>query len=232
MGISQAWKLVINALKATWDDFTTLVFLNLIWFFLWLAPMFISSRFTENVVWFYISLALSVLLLGPISGSMQYLLNRIVNKNEISVEEFKHGLIKFFWRSEALVFAGILTLGVLVICFNITVGNLGLPSLVVAIFYGIWLSVTLFWFLIIQFVFPLLVQQDIGVFLAIKRAVLLVADNLLISLLLLIVSGVLTYISFFLVIPFVILWFSMIGLMQNNIMVEILKKYDNSYSKE
>lgn len=71
-----------------------------------------------------------------------------------------------------------------------------------------------------------------SVFLTIKRAVLLAADNLLVSLLLLIASGVLTYVSFFLVIPFVIIWFSMIGLMQNFIVVEILKKYNSSYSKE
>ncbi|NMB38535.1 MAG: hypothetical protein GX994_03050 [Firmicutes bacterium] len=232
MGISQAWKLVINALKAAWNEFTTLIFLNLIWFFLWLAPMFISSRFTENEMWFYISLALSLFLLGPITGAMQYLLNRMANKNVISFEEFKHGFIKFFWRSEALVFVGAFTLVVIVICFNITVDNLGLPPIVVAIFYGIWLSLTLFWFLILQYAFPLLVEQDVGVFLTIKRAVLLAADNLLVSLLLLIASGVLTYVSFFLVIPFVIIWFSMIGLMQNFIVVEILKKYNSSYSKE
>ena len=33
MGISQAGKLILQALKTSWEHFTTLIVLNLVWFY-------------------------------------------------------------------------------------------------------------------------------------------------------------------------------------------------------
>ncbi len=232
MGISQVWKLMLKALKAAWENLTTLIFLNLVWFFLWLSPMFLSSRFTEKASWFYISLLLSLLLLGPISAAVHHLLYNMLNGGEISVREFKYGFMKYFWPSIALTLLGLFAFAIIVISFSLTIGNFILPTFVSAVFYGVWISMALFWFLIVQYLFPLLVSQNIGILLLIKRAIFMTLDNLLISLLLVIVSGVITYISVFLVIPFIILWFTMNGLMQHYLMAELFKNYASYHSKD
>lgn len=124
---------------------------------------------------------------------------------------------------------GIVTILLIVVNFTITSGS---ASFIMRVITGMWLYLALFWLLVAQFVFPFLVQYDLGVWTIIKRSAMLVVDNLLVSLILLLVCGLLTFISLFLVIPFVILWFTVISLMQNLIMVELLEKYSNGHSKE
>lgn len=223
MRVSEAWKLVVTALKSCWENLTMLVALNVIWFFLWLGPVFIASIIPENFVIFLIATAISLILLGPISATIQYLLNRIVTKEDVSVAEFKIGFKKFFWRSELLTFGSVLVLLVIVLFFTITSEN---PVMVVRLLSGIWLYFALFWMLMFQYLFPFLVHQNIGLKLLLRRTFVLVMDNLLVSLILLLVSGLITVISIFTLVPLVIIWFSMLGLMQNFIMVELLKKYD------
>ena len=86
--------------------------------------------------------------------------------------------------------------------------------------------------LLLQYAFPFLVQQDINIFLALKRSAMLLFDNLLVSLMLLLLGGFLTFISVMLVIPLIILWFAMISFMQNYVTVELLQKYSNDHSKD
>jgi hypothetical protein len=57
-------------------------------------------------------------------------------------------------------------------------------------------------------------------------------DNLLVSLMMLLLSGLLTFVSLMLVIPLVILWFAMISLMQNYVTMELLKKYGSAHSND
>lgn len=93
------------------------------------------------------------------------------------------------------------------------------------------LYLALFWLLVAQFVFPHLVQYDLGVRAVILRSARLVVDNLLVSLVLLLVCGLLTFISFILVIPVILLWFTVISLLQNSIMVELVDS-SNGHSKD
>lgn len=229
MGISQAWKLIVQALKMCWDNLTTIVLLNLLWFFFSLAPVFLSSLISEDITLFIMAAILALLLIGPVTSASQYLLSLLVNREEITVADFTSAFKKFFWRSELLVIIGLAVLIFMVFNFSISVEN---PAWYVRLLSGIWLYFVLFWLLVLQYIFPLLVQQDIGLLLALKRASLLVLDNLLISLMFLILCGIISFISIYLVIPLVIIWFAMIGLMQNYIVVELLKKYDKGHSHQ
>ena len=75
-------------------------------------------------------------------------------------------------------------------------------------------------------------QQDTSVWLVLKRSTILMFDNLLVSLMMLLLSGLLTFVSLMLVIPLVILWFAMISLMQNYVTMELLKKYGSAHSND
>ena len=88
---------------------------------------------------------------------------------------------------------------------------------------GMWLYVLLFWFAMMQYVFPLLVQQNVGILTIIKRAALITLDNILLSLLILLASLVITFVSAFSMVLLVILWLSLIGLLQNFAFVQSIK---------
>ncbi|MGB4471902.1 MAG: hypothetical protein WBJ07_03235, partial [Limnochordia bacterium] len=105
-------------------------------------------------------------------------------------------------------------------------------ALLMRIINGICLYLALVWFLLFQYLFPFLVQQDTSVWLVLKRSTILMFDNLLVSLMMLLLSGLLTFVSLMLVIPLVILWFAMISLMQNYVTMELLKKYGSAHSND
>ncbi|HKM18117.1 MAG: DUF624 domain-containing protein [Firmicutes bacterium] len=229
MGVSQSAKLILNALKKTWDHITVLVVLNLVWFFLAFSPMFIDSLIKGPDVINLVCTILALLLLGPVSAAMHYLIHRILTNEELSVEEFIKGLKRFFWRSELLVLLGLAALLIIVFNFSHTANH---EAVYMRILNGIWLYMALLWVLLLQYAFPFLVQQDINIFLALKRSAMLLFDNLLVSLMLLLLGGFLTFISVMLVIPLIILWFAMISFMQNYVTVELLQKYSNDHSKD
>ena len=228
MGISQAGKLILQALKTSWEHFTTLIVLNLVWFLLSFSPLFIDAFTKGSLGWFFVFIAASLFLLGPVTAAVQYLVWQLVRNNEISVGEFVQALKRFFLRGLALVGIGIVTLLAIAGLFTLTSSS---ASFIMRVITGMVLYLALFWLLVAQFVFPHLVQYDLGVRAVILRSAGLVVDNLLVSLVLLLVCGLLTFISFILVIPVILLWFTVISLLQNSIMVELVDS-SNGHSKD
>ena len=194
MTVSQAVKLILNALKAVWEHITVLIVLNLAWFFLALLPMFINSVTSDNTVFFLVCVGLSLFLLGPVSAAIHYLISQILFHGELSVDEFLKALKRFFWRSELLVLLGLITLFIIVFNFSYSASH---DAFYMRILNGIWLYMALLWLLMLQYVFPFLVQQDISVWLVLKRSAILLFDNLPVSLMLLLVCGLLTFVSIF-----------------------------------
>lgn len=227
MGVSQAGKLILNALKKTWEHMTMLVILNMAWFFLVFAPLFLDSLTKGPDLANLICTGLSVLLFGPVSAATHCMISRVIGEGELSAGEFFKALKRFFWRSELLFFAWLLILLIIVYAFTST-GNQ--DALLMRIINGICLYLALVWFLLFQYLFPFLVQQDTSVWLVLKRSTILMFDNLLVSLMMLLLSGLLTFVSLMLAIPLVILWFAMISLMQNYVTMELLKKYGSAHS--
>lgn len=229
MALSQGWKLICNGFKIVWERMTTLIILNLLWFLLWLAPMFINSVTSDNQVYFWICVVVSLILFGPVTAAMHHLINRIVHGDVIGVSDFIAAFKQFFWRSEALTWLSLFIIVILLVGFAF-ISSHSLP--VIRIFSALWLYAILFWLMVYQFVFPCLIQQKLGVWTTLKQATLLVKDNMLVSLMLLLLSGLLTIMGWYVIFIFVVFWFSVISLLQNYIMVELLKEPGNGHSKE
>ena len=225
MGLSQSWAIIVKSLKATYEHLGLAVVINVIWFFLWLSPMFLYAvSGLENITLFIIANMLSVVLFGPATAGAYALLNKIVNEGSTAISEYKGAFLKFFWRSLLLVL--VCGLMFLFIILNIRV-SLNSQVFLFQLIGGMWLYVLLFWCAMMQYVFPLLVQQNVGILTIIKRAALITLDNILLSLLILLASLVITFVSAFSMVLLVILWLSLIGLLQNFAFVQVLSKYDD-----
>lgn len=226
MGLSHAWGLFVKSLKTGYEYLGSVMLINVIWFFLWLAPLFLFSiAGIDNLILFIAILLLCMLLFGPATAGAYGLLNEIIQDDFHSITDFRKVFIKFFWRSILLVLTCGLIFGFGLLNFVICKES---PILIFRLLSGIWLYLLLFCAIMFQYVFPLLVQQNIGILVIIKRAALLAIDNVLFSVAILLASLIITLISIYTVVPAVIFWLSLIGLLHNLALVQVLTKYDNS----
>lgn len=228
-GLSQGWQIIVKSLKTGYEHLGSVILINVIWFFIWLSPLFLISLFLiENLALFIIGFILSLTLFGPATGGAYALIKQIIEGTYRSISEYKKVFLKYFWRSLFLVLVcGLMLLFILLNIFVCIESSVFLFRFI----GGIWLYVLLFWFIMMQYVFPLLVQQNIGILTIIKRAALLALDNILLSLIILLAGLLITFISVAFVVPFVILWLSLLGLMQHYAFVQVLAKYGDGNGK-
>lgn len=229
--LSVSWKIIKQSFKFGYDNLGVIVLVNIGWFFGGLFPLFISSIIPENAIVFVVALVLSVLLLGPASAAGSYCLHRLVNKeslsDSLSIKDFKDAFIKYFGRGMIINLFNLLVFFFLVFNFSYCAES---SMLWLRLISGLLLYLMLFFTMIVQYVFPLLVKQDLGVVKAYKRATLVALDNLLISIVLLIVSIVISFISVYTLVPILIFWFSLLGLLQHFALKRILTKYQEDTS--
>jgi uncharacterized membrane protein YesL len=80
--------------------------------------------------------------------------------------------------------------------------------------------------LMANYIFPFLVNQDIGVFLTMKRAVLLALDNIVVTIFLAIAVLLVVVLSVILAAPVLLLMMGTVAFLQNVGYGELMRKYD------
>ena len=130
----------------------------------------------QHPVLFIAGMLVTVLTLGASAAAVNYVMIKIINRDEVGLRDFKEGFRRFFGRG-ALA-AVIAILGTLILWVDLLF-SLNHSNQIIQLMSGIWIWGLVFWYAVLQFVFPFLVQQDIGLIKALKRAALVVIDNLL-----------------------------------------------------
>ncbi len=216
--------IILSTFRTGYENIGFLFLLNLGWFFLVFSPMFIASLLQiENAVFLALSLVVVFILFGPASAVVQSSTHRLIAKEDISFAELKQTFFRIFKRSILLVSAYSLIFLILVVNLLFSYNN---PIAFVRVFSGLWLYLVIFLFMMIQYAFPLLVSRDWGVIAIVKQTATLVLDNVLLSLLILVFNVILTMISFILVIPLVLVWAILIGLIQNYTLLHVVKRFN------
>ncbi len=222
MKFNQAGKIILDGLKKSYEHVGMLIMLNISWFFITFSPMFVMSLLRiENLVVFTSAVVLTLILLGPAAASVHYVIRQLLLKEDISVGDLKWLFPKFFGRSVLLVL--MMSIILVIIGFNL-VFSMNNPFIFVRLLSGVWLYFVLFWLAMLQFVFPVLISSDNGVILVLKQTALTVFDNILISLIIVVFSGIITVISLFTVIPAVLLWITLTGTIQNYALIQVIKE--------
>ena len=84
----------------------------------------------------------------------------------------------------------------------------------------------LYWYAVLQFVFPFLTQQDKGLITVLKRSALVSIDNVLGSIIVVVISILLIILSLVLAAPILLFTMSLLALVQNYALNEIMLKYE------
>ncbi len=215
-----------QAFKIAYDAIGVVILANVVWCLAVFSPILLVGILRVSQPYIIVgSLAFALLLFGPASAGVHFMMNRLVNGGETTIADFGTGFTRFFSRGALLVLVNALIAVILVVDL---IWVLNSDHLIVRLLAGVFVYFILFWLLFIQYVFPLLVEQNIGVVRVMKRAVLVAVDNLGMSFMLAGAVALLGVFSVLTTAPFLLLFVSVAALIQNFALVEILKKYDSA----
>lgn len=223
MNFRQSWQTLLRSLRMGYEHLGKLMLINFLWFALGFGPVIISLYLPwQTPITLIAALLISLVTFGGGFPALHYLINRIIDREEVSWQHFWRGFKKFVVRGTILFFLRML--GFFILAFNIWV-TLNNPSTLFLILSGVWLWGIFYWYAIQQFVYPFLTRQDIGVIMTLKRAVLITLDNPLASGFLLVISLVVGIASALLAIPMAVFTAGFLAFLQNNFYAGIMLKY-------
>ncbi len=224
MDFSQSWQTLVRSLRMGYEHLGKLMLINLLWFALGFGPLIVLLYLPwQAPIMLFAALLISMVMFGGGFPALHFLINRIIDREDVSWRLFWQGFKKFFVRGTVLFFVRML--GFFILGFNIWV-TLNNPSTLFLVLSGVWLWGIFYWYAVQQFVFPFLTRQDIGVVMTLKRAVLITLDNPLASGFLLVISMVLSIVSIPLAVPIMVFTAGFLAFLQNNFYAGIMLKYD------
>lgn len=229
---SKSWLILRKGIRYSYDYIGMVMAASALWFFIGLMPLLAVTTFhthISNPVVFGIAIVLTLVTLGPATAAVHAMMARILDKEEVLVREFFRHFRHFFARSVGLVLLGVLILAILASDFVFTINH---PNKFVRMLSGIWIYFFIFWALMSNYIFPFLVNQDIGVFLAMKRAALLALDNLVVTILLTVSVVLVAGISIILAAAVLLLMMGIIAFLQNIAYRVLMQKYDEDDEEE
>lgn len=223
-------QVIVKSFKALYEYIGMVMITNLIWFLVGFSPLLILMLLNVDYVFAYLlGVLLTPLFLGPATASAHYVMVRLMDREETRVSDFKVGFRKFFTKGMGLVYLNGILVFILVVDLIFSVNS---TNTFFRLLTGLWVWFILFWMVIMQYVFPLLVQHNLGVLATMKRAALLAMDNVGLSLALTLVNGLLLGLSVVLAAPFLLFFVGITGFMQNFALREILKKYEDQKKED
>lgn len=225
MGPKQAGSVIVQSLKSTYEYIGTVMLANILWFFVGFFPVLVVSLLQiENPILFVLGLALTLITIGPATSGVHYIIHKLIIREEVAVlNDFKLGFRKFFTRSLALVILG---LGVFVILVADLAFSVQHTNTIIRMLSGVWVYFMVFWFVMLQFLFPFLVQQDAGLKMIIKRAALITIDNVFASVIIAIAVILIMVISIVLAAPILLFFMGIVAFVQNYALIGLMAKYE------
>lgn len=225
MGLKRSWQTLIRAFKISYEHIGKVMITNLIWFVLGFIFFLLHTYVpVQKDVLFAIALIGTPLTLGGATGAVHYRMNRLIEGEDSPFHDVLDGLKKFFVRGAISYFLA--ALGFTILFFNIWFSQ-NYPSTLFIILSGFWIWGIVFWYTVQQFVFPFMINQNIGVFGALKKASLIVLDNPLASFLLAIFSIIIIVLCVVLAAPLMVFVASILAILQNCFYHELMLKYED-----
>jgi hypothetical protein len=199
-----------------WDEFVPLVVLSALWTLTLLlptAPLFLLSNVRLLLV-----LGLMVLLALPlpiVSGGTCYVTNQVARGKAVGWGVFWNGVKRYWWKS--LVVALLNLVAMILLAANFQFYGVLLQGSWTRFALAIWVVVTLYWFLVQVFWFPMILElQEEKILLALRNALLMALITPGFSLTLAVIMAVLTVLCIALVVPGMLVMAALVLLICNH----------------
>jgi uncharacterized membrane protein YesL len=188
----------------------------------WYYDLFILIAI--NIVW--LAMSLLILPIGPATAALFYVANEVAKGEPLSFGLFWVGLRRF-WRLGLLLSLAVLIITLLIIVNIYFYLNMG--QTIGQIIGIIWIYVILIWGVVLNYPFALLVQMEKpSLFKILRNSVLLVLDNLALSLSMTILTVVVIILCIFPLgfLPFPFGFFCLLAIFQCKAVSQLIEKYE------
>lgn len=237
--LGRFWRSVAQAFRLFYDYLALSILISAFWY----GFAFLPANFFLEMAWgiwiqamdnpalyggFIVSALLFILVIilwsAPVTASAYAAIHALITREGFLVRDLFRGIGKYYKKAVGTAAIALLVFVVLLanIWFYANSSNSILKWLTILFAYML-----AFWFMGVQYIFPFVVQQDVGVLKTLQRAILVAMDNVIVSLLLFLLGVLLTYFSLVPIVPFMLLYMGLAGAMHNYALIEILKKYDD-----
>lgn len=224
MGFKDSCRTFWRALKLSYEHIGKVMITNLVWF---VVGFFLLLVFTyvpvEGSSLFLVALVGTPIAIGGAFGAVHHRMNALIKGEETTLNDLWLGFKKYFLRGAILAVLAVLGFGILF--FNIWFSQT-YPSKFFLLLSGFWIWGIVLWYAMHQFVFAFVVNQNAGVFTALRKSALIVLDNPWPSFLLVIFSLLVTALSLLFAAPLIIFLASFLALLQNCFYHELMVKYE------
>ena len=222
--IKEAFGVIWQTLKGTWEELYSLIIVNIVWFFASIGiPVLLLSVETYYI---YILGLVVFLICFPISVPGMYCVaNRVARGKTFHFDDFIDGIKEHWWRALRWFLANILV--ALVIWADIQLYPAWLQGTWGIIAGGFFLAVFILWCAMQVYFWPMLIQQEEPkLFRAWRNSALLILANPVYALIVVVFSIILLGISIGLgLIPLVFVGLAIQAILGSNAVLTLLLKF-------
>lgn len=220
-----SWTIIKSSIAKAYERIGMVLATSTLWFLCTLWPLLVISIFGERLtgIWVLAAILLTLLSLGPATAASHGIMVQIIQNKDVNVRDFFR-----FWRQYLVKSVGLIVL--LEVLFFIVLFDLYFGAVashwVFKLLWGIWFYFLIFLILVSNFPFPFLVNQNTGIFTALKRSVLIVLDNIVVALAIGLFVVLFTVLSIITGAGMILLLGGVVALTQNIAYTELMKRYD------
>ena len=222
-------KIVTGFFWDTYDNLGKILLVNLLWFTINIPGFLVifgllGTHTPISILW--VILIIPIILMSVTTMGMYHFTYLLVEQKDIKLIELFHGMKKYGARGVLYAFSYLVFLLVLLVNIRFYLNITGGIRMGGAILAGLAFWIILFLLLVLQYLFPLLVRQNIPFKKLVLRSFLLVLDNLWITLLVSSSSLGLIILTTLTGVGPMLFTTALVTLFGNNALYEILAKYD------
>lgn len=214
--MSDAFRITWQSLKDLWDEFVTMVMMNVLWsltVLLVLAPQFLWAQ--TNLP---LALILSFLLSWPlpiVSGSVCFVANQSARGKAIDWGTFAEGIRRYWAKSLLVAVINLVILALL--AANLVFYGLVLQGTWTKVVLGVWIIVGVYWLVTQVYWFPMILElESEKVLLALRNALGLVIISPVFSLVVAVILLLLAVLCISLMIPALLFMVVLLMLITNH----------------
>jgi len=223
MMIKEAFSVLWQTLKSTWEELYSLAIVNLVWLLSWGLPLALVANLQSAAIMIP-TMVLSALLFVVTMSGIYHVTSRVARGTTFHFSDFIDGIKLYWWRS--LLWLLVNGVAFFLISTNLRFYPTILQGTWAIIVGGFWMAVLFFWTIMQFYFWPVLVQQEQPkMLLAWRNAAYLILASPFYAFLMVLFSAVLIAASVGLVLPLIFVGMAIVALLGSTASLELLVEF-------
>ena len=224
----QGGKITARAFRHVYDYLGMTMLMSAVWFLIGLLPAWLAFLVMMQVPAinsFLIFAVLTAVILGPLTAASYHMASLMVRGEYVAVRDFFKAIFTHFKRAVGLTAILLVILAILLVdmVFFLSSQIAWMQYLSV-----LWVYFLLFWALVTQYAYVVLVRQGRTVWQSLKVAGLMALDNIVASLIVVIASALVVFVSFWMRVPLMLFLGGTLAFLHCTAFEVLIAKYGES----